>query len=524
MSRSDEILQPVSKAGFTGEEPKVLIFCVELGSVFRCRQRSILTPGRCYALLHFGEDLSLLKSRAENGKRIEFNDIVQFRVDMKKFESKKLRIRIVDGYGKRTEQVVGDTILSLDWQIMTLPNKTNSQSKNLNLRSNEPKGDEETCSKASCVCVLFEKVMEPVSAKDFALKGHNGHLNVSFWFRTWHEYLNTGFKRYMETSSVKLDSHHRLSKPKLLQYAPSLSYPLPVLSLEVNENRTTGMILRVFDGKRLQVFPTYQIRLAYLSEFFDGDRFQGWNKDYNCARQIFGDGASAAVIRAGIRKEFKNLYDKRKRMLGKGKRVFVQGMGDLLSQIGYRNSTYFSSPFYLKRGRAETHYTEFFLNPLKDIPFLGIYGGPLIDQFTTSKPQILFPQSKNRSLATKPHSKKFTYVISPIDNSFYFSETANSKLQIGQDFVSKHALLNNAVNHVVYAGEFFVDTKSEEVVSNKKLRIIFDNNSGTYAPEKYNLSRLRHLMEANFGTGSCVAFDREDQRLKHLKQINDIEE
>jgi len=103
----------------------------------------------------------------------------------------------------------------------------------------------------------------------------------------------------------------------------------------------------------------------------------------------------------------------------------------------------------------------------------------------------------------------------------YFSITSK---KIAQDFLSKHALHNNVHTKVVFAGEFFIDCKSERYHITKKPALIIDNNSGTFAPPKEKLKLLQRLLEFNFGTESpIIALDRDDSSLHEYFEVNNID-
>ncbi|RLN66161.1 hypothetical protein BBJ29_008215 [Phytophthora kernoviae] len=93
----------------------------------------------------------------------------------------------------------------------------------------------------------------------------------------------------------------------------------------------------------------------------------------------------------------------------------------------------------------------------------------------------------------------FTYVITK--TGWYFSETGAAFFK---DMLSKHMLHCGAAFSVLYAGEFRIET---DLFGEPKL--IIDNDSGTYAPPKEDLPRLRALFENNFPGISVEALDRD---------------
>ncbi|KAA8498961.1 hypothetical protein FVE85_6546 [Porphyridium purpureum] len=101
-----------------------------------------------------------------------------------------------------------------------------------------------------------------------------------------------------------------------------------------------------------------------------------------------------------------------------------------------------------------------------------------------------------------------------------FSETGASFMQ---DMRSKHAPHANAQEQVVYSGEVFFMRCGED--EHGKLRMVFDNNSGTFAPDAGLLPKLRLLLEKTFCGGSSqrglvefVTLDRQSEQLLELKK------
>jgi hypothetical protein len=187
------------------------------------------------------------------------------------------------------------------------------------------------------------------------------------------------------------------------------------------------------------------------------DNYCGWNEAYAAAQKIYGPSPECMAIREAIRIQHSMLYSKDKGF----------GMYDR----------------HLIRG---------------------------IESFIRALPK----SDKN----TPPNkSVRFTYVIST-NSCMYFSITSK---KIAQDFLSKHALHNNVHTKVVFAGEFFIDCKSERYHITKKPALIIDNNSGTFAPPKEKLKLLQRLLEFNFGTESpIIALDRDDSALHEYFEVN----
>lgn len=102
----------------------------------------------------------------------------------------------------------------------------------------------------------------------------------------------------------------------------------------------------------------------------------------------------------------------------------------------------------------------------------------------------------------------FTYAITP--TGWYFSETGAAFFK---DMLSKHMLHSGAAFSVKYAGEFHIEKSLFG-----KYKLVIDNNSGTYAPPKAELPKLKELFEVNFPGISIEAKDRDDEELKKARQ------
>lgn len=103
----------------------------------------------------------------------------------------------------------------------------------------------------------------------------------------------------------------------------------------------------------------------------------------------------------------------------------------------------------------------------------------------------------------------FTYSIVP--KGLYFSETGTAFFQ---DFMSKHAMHANRATEVMYSGEFRMFRDEHH---HGDWTLLIDNNSGTYAPKKEDLPRVRELFVRNFPDLVVVALDHEDPYLKEIR-------
>ena len=104
--------------------------------------------------------------------------------------------------------------------------------------------------------------------------------------------------------------------------------------------------------------------------------------------------------------------------------------------------------------------------------------------------------------------RMWTYVIRK--TAIYFAETGE---QFFRDFTSKHAIHADCAEEVVYAGEFHVVFEDGDWV------IVFDNNSGTYAPVEEGLDLVKVLMEANFEGLNVRVLHHEDPELVEYRKF-----
>eukprot|EP01006_Ploeotia_vitrea_P010060 TRINITY_DN25702_c0_g1_i1.p1 TRINITY_DN25702_c0_g1~~TRINITY_DN25702_c0_g1_i1.p1 ORF type:complete len:435 (-),score=17.29 TRINITY_DN25702_c0_g1_i1:148-1419(-) len=98
----------------------------------------------------------------------------------------------------------------------------------------------------------------------------------------------------------------------------------------------------------------------------------------------------------------------------------------------------------------------------------------------------------------------FTYVMS--DTTLNFSETSKGI----RDFLSKHAVHSQRNEQVRYSGEFHIEPLDPLAAEH---RVVFDNNSGTYAPDPALLPKVAAVMEANLPGLQVEALARDDPKL-----------
>ncbi|CAF1058392.1 unnamed protein product [Rotaria sordida] len=103
----------------------------------------------------------------------------------------------------------------------------------------------------------------------------------------------------------------------------------------------------------------------------------------------------------------------------------------------------------------------------------------------------------------------YTYIID--DNTWRFSETGN---QFFTDFASKHAILANCSEYILYGGQFHPRPKYGWNRLNDEWELVFDNVSGTYAPNGDLLVNLKALLLFNFPGLNIVTYNYKDPKLK----------
>ncbi len=102
------------------------------------------------------------------------------------------------------------------------------------------------------------------------------------------------------------------------------------------------------------------------------------------------------------------------------------------------------------------------------------------------------------------------------DHTWRFSETGR---RFFTDFASKHALLANCSESVRYAGEFHPRPKYGWNRCDDEWELVFDNGSGTYAPNADLLVNLKELLLFNFPGLNVVTYDYNDSRLKESMEL-----
>jgi hypothetical protein len=227
-----------------------------------------------------------------------------------------------------------------------------------------------------------------------------------------------------------------------------------------------------------RLYSTWKLYIRGVPLFFE-DCYQGWNRKYPAAQKIF-QGPTSFAVRSGIQAGHRLLYA----------RSTTNGFG--------------------------------VINDAKDLLALLESGScrPTNSKLTSGCADERTPQQRALDRRIKP--AVYTYIISAEDESLRFSETGAAFFV---DFASKHALHSNCAERVRYSGEFHPrpaggwDKFSDETPDESVVwELVFDNNSGTYAPDKTLLPNLKALLEYNIPGIPFYAFDREDQELTQSRE------
>lgn len=108
--------------------------------------------------------------------------------------------------------------------------------------------------------------------------------------------------------------------------------------------------------------------------------------------------------------------------------------------------------------------------------------------------------------------RMFTYVL--MENRLFMAETG---AKFFRDMMSKHAMHSSASTEVVYAGELHF-RHVEDGSNERDFRLVIDNNSGTYAPGKEDLPKVKEVFERNFPGLHVIALDFKDPLLKQYTE------
>ncbi|OXA49446.1 uncharacterized protein LOC110854565 isoform X2 [Folsomia candida] len=225
-----------------------------------------------------------------------------------------------------------------------------------------------------------------------------------------------------------------------------------------------------------QNFHYFKLRLFDIDRFFQGKKHT-WNHDYPPGQKIYSDTPSACTIRSLISAEHSILYSSRDLRMGN-----VDG--------------------FLERTPA-----AFFA---------------LLEKYADSSAPILSTmhaaiKSSYEFVAGTPTTppvdetlKIYTYVL--MDRSLRFSRCGAGT---SVDMSSKHALHAGALPEVCYAGEFWIEPAPG---ANEWGKVMYmDNNSGTFAPPRCDLYKMKSVMDANFPGIPIVFLDYQDLEWKRRR-------
>ncbi|KAG0049695.1 hypothetical protein BGZ83_005499 [Gryganskiella cystojenkinii] len=136
----------------------------------------------------------------------------------------------------------------------------------------------------------------------------------------------------------------------------------------------------------------------------------------------------------------------------------------------------------------------------------------IYDELTTAESFGRMLHSERLKKGNRQDLRTVVFTYSIIPKGLYFSETGAAFFQ---DFMSKHAMHANRAEEVMYSGEFRV---FQDIENNNAWTLVIDNNSGTYAPKKEDLHKVKRCFELNFPDLVVKALDREDPYLKSLAE------
>ncbi|KAI6027200.1 hypothetical protein EDC04DRAFT_2718308 [Pisolithus marmoratus] len=210
-----------------------------------------------------------------------------------------------------------------------------------------------------------------------------------------------------------------------------------------------------------RLYRTWKIYIKGVPKIF-GDQVQSWNRSHKAAQAIF-EGPASIAVRSGIQAGHRMLYA----------RTVTNGFGVISNW---------------------------------DAVLSLLCGG------------VRSASDRSKSYAHRVKPAVYTYVVSADDDTLRFSETGAAFFV---DFVSKHALHSNCAENVRYSGEFhprpvggwenFSDDIPDDAVG---WELVFDNNSGTYAPDAGLLPKVKEIMEFNFPGLNAVVHSHDEATLK----------
>lgn len=205
-----------------------------------------------------------------------------------------------------------------------------------------------------------------------------------------------------------------------------------------------------------QEHSTWKIEMRQVTAVFKQKR-QGWNRNYAAAQRIF-EGGKSVVARRIVEMQHAYLYGG-----GSGVKPLIDMRKDLLEM-----------------------------------------SGNIIDSYDFLE---LMHYGKRRG---KP--RMFTYVL--MEQKLYMAETG---AEFFRDMMSKHAMHCSAATEVVYAGELHF-RQAPPGSDEPAIRLIVDNNSGTYAPDKEDLPKVVEVFRRNFVGLHVTALDYQDPLLVQYRQ------
>ncbi len=242
-------------------------------------------------------------------------------------------------------------------------------------------------------------------------------------------------------------------------------------------------LTQVVTGKNFHYF---KLRLYDIKRYFPHSK--SWNTNYPPGQKIYCENPAAMTLRSAIQAEHAILYSGR---------TYRDG-----NESGTLERT--STSFFELLAKYPD--TKSLFSPAHSAAKAGLSTiTSLFGSSTATSPEEMTPSTRARKLPI------YTYVL--LDDSLRFSRSGAG---MSVDMSSKHALHAGAATEVLYAGEFWVEHFTPHRHGQGPVLYV-DNNSGTFAPPKADLYRMKQLMEANFPGIPMVVLDYQDLEWKRLR-------
>jgi len=129
------------------------------------------------------------------------------------------------------------------------------------------------------------------------------------------------------TSAGEVEIELRLEAVRSLD-----GFPVPSNYCITNHNIGNGLIESIVDGVSLHTFQTRQVNLWMVDDVFNGDMCE-WNKTYEAAIKIYGEGTQASAVRKAIRWQHFMLYSHYKKKHGSFEAKLICGIESFIDTL-----------------------------------------------------------------------------------------------------------------------------------------------------------------------------------------------